>query len=187
MKDRDIINGLVQNDPSTAQYVYKTLAPPLFKFVLSNNGTREEAKDLFQETYLKVLINIREKRYADREKFEAYFLTVARNTWLDHLRGQKKSFVKVDQDKLVQLADNSDADALVQIIQHDQRMEALHHVWTSWKDTDCYRILHLFHFEQKRTKDIALSEQITQNTLLQRLFSCRQKLFRLVSQHLPEQ
>lgn len=184
MKDRDILMGLAQNDQSTAQYVYKTLAPPLFKFVLSNNGTREEAKDLFQETYLKVLLNIRERRYTDLDKFEAYFLTVARNTWLDHLRAKKNAPAPLDHDALLQHADTSDPDALVQLILHDRRMEALHRVWETWEDTGCRRILHRFHYEHERTKDIALSEQVPQNTLLQRLYKCRQKLFRLVSQQL---
>jgi RNA polymerase sigma factor (sigma-70 family) len=184
MNDREILTGLVQNDQFVTQYVYKTLAPPLFKFVLSNNGSKEDAKDIFQETYLKVLLNIRERRYTDKDKFEAYFLTIARNTWLDHLRARKNGLAPLDYDALLEQADTSDSDALIQLVLHDKRMDALHRVWGTWEDTDCRRILHNFHYEHQRTKDIALTEQITQNTLLQRLFKCRQKLFRLVEQQL---
>jgi RNA polymerase sigma factor (sigma-70 family) len=187
MTDREIFAGLSQNDKATTEYVYKTLAPPIFKYVLSNNGTRDEAKDLFQETYVKVLKKIRDEKYNHQEKFEAYFITIARNTWIDQLRTKKRRLAVGDEDALLQRADDSGEEALLQLVLHDKRLEALHGVWEAWEDTDCRRILQRFHYDNTRTKDIALSEGVSQNTLLQRLFKCRSKLFRLVSQRVEKQ
>lgn len=184
MTNQEIFQGLSQNDHTTATYVYKTLAPPVFKYVLSNSGNREEAKDLFQETYIKVLKKVQDGKYTNQDKFEAYFLTIARNTWIDHLRSKKKVFTVGDDDFLLQRADESDEESLMHLILHDKRMEALLQVWNTWEDTDCRRILQRFHYENARTKDIALEEDTSQNTLLQRIFKCRSKLFRLVSKQL---
>ena len=184
MNDRQIYMGLRQNDRATTEYVYKTLAPPVFKYVLSNNGSREEAKDLFQETYIKVLHRIQEGKYTDFDKFEAYFITVARNTWIDQLKLKKNKVLVDPGDSLWQRADDSDEDALLQLVLHDRRLEALHTVWDTWTDTECRRILHQFHYEQVRTKDIAAAENVAQNAILQRLFKCRSKLFKLVQKHL---
>jgi RNA polymerase sigma factor (sigma-70 family) len=181
MTNLEIITGISQNDRKTAQYVYKTLAPAIFKYVLSNSGTHDEAKDVFQETYLKVLKKIQDGRYSHQEKFEAYFITIARNTWLDHLKAKKNRNWIQDDDLLLQRADEADPEALLQLLLHDKRMEALQSVWNTWEDTDCRRILQRFHYENIRTKDIAHEEDTSQNTLLQRLFKCRSKLFRLVS------
>jgi DNA-directed RNA polymerase specialized sigma24 family protein len=178
MTDREIFEGLSRQDRTTTEYVYKTLAPPIFKYVLSNNGTREEAKDLFQETYIKVLQKIQDDQYRHREKFEAYFI--------DHLRVKKRRVAVGDNDFLLQRADEADEDALLQLILHDARLEALHQVWNVWEDTDCRRILQRFHYDNIRTKDLAISEETSQNTLLQRLFKCRSKLFRLVSRQLEK-
>jgi DNA-directed RNA polymerase specialized sigma24 family protein len=103
---------------------------------------------------------------------------------LDHLRALKSKPAPLDYDALLKKADTSDQESLLQLVLHDRRMEALQQVWGSWEDTDCRRILHRFHYEQERTKDIAIAEQISQNTLLQRLYKCRQKLFRLVDRQL---
>ena len=184
LTDQEIFTGLRQHDRATTEYVYKTLAPPIFKYVLSNSGTREEAKDLFQETYIKVLKRMQEGKYNHQEKFEAYFITIARNTWIDYLRAKKHRPGPSDDDLLLQRADESDEEALLQLLLHDRRLEALHRVWQGWEDSDCRRILQAFHYDNIRTKDIANTEGIPQNTLLQRLFKCRSKLFRLVSKQL---
>lgn len=186
MTDREIFTGLRQNDRATVAYVYKTLAPALFKYVLSNSGTREDARDLFQETYIKVLKKIQDNKYSHQDKFEAYFFTVARNTWVDWLRDRKQRPMATDATLLLQRADEADEEALCRLMAHDQRIDALQRCWESWADTDCRRILHAFHYEQVRTKDLAQAEETSQNTLLQRLFKCRTKLFRLVSQQLEK-
>jgi RNA polymerase sigma factor (sigma-70 family) len=186
MKDREIISGFRQNDPETLSYAYKTLAPAVFKYVLANSGTQEEAKDVFQESCLRVLIRIKDARFDPQCKFEAYFFTVARNTWIDHLREKQKQNIVGNDDLLWQQADESDEDAKIRLLLHDRRLEALDQAWNSWDDSDCQRILRQFHFEQIRVKDIALNEKIAQNTVLQRLYKCRVKLFRLVSKHIDK-
>jgi RNA polymerase sigma factor (sigma-70 family) len=184
MTEQQIIEGLAQNDRKTTEHVYKTLAPPIFKYVLSNSGTRDEAQDLFQETFIKVLKNIHDGQYNHREKFEAYFLTVARYTWLDQLRVRKSKQWVGDDDLLLRLADENDEEALLELILHDKRLESLLAVWATWEDTLCRRVLQRFHFDNIRTKDIATEEETTQNVILQRLYKCRSKLFRLVQQQI---
>jgi RNA polymerase sigma factor (sigma-70 family) len=186
MTDQEILTGLSQNDATTTTHVYQTLAPPIFKYVLSNSGTRDEAKDLFQETFIRVLKKIQDGRYNHREKFEAYFITVARNTWIDQLRAKKQRPLPTDDEWLWQCADDSDEESLLQLVLRDRRMEALQQVWTAWDDTGCHRILHRFHYDNVRTKDLALEENTSQNTLLQRLYKCRIKLFRLVSRQMEK-
>ncbi len=183
MTDKDILEGLRQNDKATIEYVYKTLAPPVFKHVLSNNGSRDDAKDVFQETFIKTLKNIQDGKYSDNNKFEAYFIRIARNTWVDYLRANKTHFVG-DDDFLLERAADSDEDALIQLLLHDKRLEALDTVWKTWSDTDCQRRLQAFHFDNKSTQEIADTEGVDRNKLLKRLFDCRKKLFRLVSNQL---
>jgi RNA polymerase sigma factor (sigma-70 family) len=184
MTDKEIVNGLSQNDRNTIAYIYKTLAPATFKYVLNNSGTREDAKDLFQDVFIKTLNNVQTGKYDHREKFEAYFFRIARNTWIDDIRKRKNNHSVDDDDFLLQLADESDEDALVKMIVHDKRLDALSVVWDSWDDTECHRRLKAFHYDGVKTKDIADTEGVKQGTLLKQLFDCRKKLFRLVSREL---
>ena len=158
--------------------MYKTLAPPILKHVLSNSGTRDDGKDVFQETFIKVLKNLKEGKYNDNNRFEAYFIRIARNTWIDHLRERKRP-----GDLPPDPIDPDDGD-LTGLLLKDSQLEALSIVWETWNDTDCQRRLKAFHFEDKSTKEIADTEGVEQNTLLQQLRRCRQKLFKLVSKQL---
>jgi len=61
----------------------------LLKYAYRLNLKRADAKDLVQETYLRVLIN-REK-YVDNKKFKSWALTIMKNTFVDsYRRGLRK-------------------------------------------------------------------------------------------------
>jgi RNA polymerase sigma-70 factor (ECF subfamily) len=56
----------------------------LLKFAYRLNLKQADAKDLVQETYLRVLMN-REK-YIDNQKFKSWTLTIMKNTFVDNYR-----------------------------------------------------------------------------------------------------
>jgi RNA polymerase sigma factor (sigma-70 family) len=180
MTDQEIINGIRQRDRKISEHVYKTLGPPIFKYVLTNSGTKDDAMDVFQDTFIKVLNKIEQGNYKDENKFEAYFIQIARYTWIDKIRDTKKDPFVSDSDTLLERADEGDEDALMELILHDKRLEVLDIVWQSWDDTDCRRRLNAFHYEDKSTQEIADTEGVSQNTLLQQLRRCRKKLFILI-------
>jgi RNA polymerase sigma factor (sigma-70 family) len=180
MTDQQILQGLEQNDRGAIAYVYKTMAPPIFKYVLNNNGSREDGKDLFQDAFVRVLKNVHDGKYTNMGKFEAYFIQIAKNIWIDRLRKEKQMRVVGEDDTLLQLADDNDEEAILQLVAHDQRLEKLMQAWNAWNGTDCHRRLNAFHFEKHSTQQIATAEQVPLGTLLKRLHDCRKKLFKLV-------
>ena len=183
MTDQQIILGLRQNDRQTTEYIYKTMGPSVLRYILSNSGTRDDAADYFQEAFIKVLLNIRDGKYKSQEKFEGYFMTIAKNTWLDNLKKKKGKHVDDDDNSLLKLADDSDEEALLQLILHDKRLTVLNTVWESdtWQGTECHRILNAQYFEKKRTKSIADTEGVPLGTILPKLATCKKKLFAIVS------
>jgi len=61
-----------------------SLEHSLLKYAYRLNLKRADAKDLVQETYLRVLIN-REK-YVDNKKFKSWAFTIMKNTFVDSYR-----------------------------------------------------------------------------------------------------
>ncbi|HET9052857.1 MAG TPA: sigma-70 family RNA polymerase sigma factor [Cyclobacteriaceae bacterium] len=61
------------------------------QFVLQNNGTADDAKDIYQEAYLAVWRNIKMDRFDPKYDgaLEAYIFQVARHKWLDYLRSSR--------------------------------------------------------------------------------------------------
>jgi RNA polymerase sigma-70 factor, ECF subfamily len=56
----------------------------LYRYLLRLVRQPAEAEDLFQQTWLRVAVQIR--KYDPRRNFEAWFFTLARNLAIDHLR-----------------------------------------------------------------------------------------------------
>jgi RNA polymerase sigma factor (sigma-70 family) len=182
MTEQQLVAGLLNNDQDAIRYVYKTLAPPIYKYVLSNQGSLDDAKDIFQECFVKVWRKISAGAYEHQGKFDAYFIQVARNTWIDQLRQQKKMRFVQDDDYLLARADADDEDALSHLMVHDDRMSALATVWAQWEDTACRDRLQAFHYDRVSTHQLAECEAVPLGTILKRLFDCRKKLFKIVSQ-----
>lgn len=200
MTENEILDGLIQNKRETYEYVYKTLGPPVLKYVLENSGNREDAKDLFQEVLLKAIRQIRNDKYEQRGKFEAWFISIARNNWIDHLRKTKPYLLSDDEFLLLQI-DESDEDAILQLILHDNRLECLNEIWKSenWEESDCHKLLDLYYHQDKSYVEIAEKvghlkpdsndpKEVKRATTLVgvQISRCKERLYKLLSQHYPQ-
>ncbi|MGZ6371934.1 MAG: sigma-70 family RNA polymerase sigma factor [Candidatus Limnocylindria bacterium] len=88
----DDVEALVQRaqagDPAALGAIYDRLAPRVYRFALFRVGSRADAEDLMQRTFLKMIEAL--PRYQPRGlPFEAWFFRLARNSVIDHLRGHR--------------------------------------------------------------------------------------------------
>jgi len=80
----EVARGLQRRDPTLLDHLIQQYHYRLFRYLLMLTGTREEAEDLFQETWIRVL----EKghQYNQRWKFETWLYTIARHLAIDFRR-----------------------------------------------------------------------------------------------------
>lgn len=85
--DEEIILGLRRRDNHVIQYIYKENFQSISRMVLNNNGSEDDAEDIFQETLIIIF-----KRLRDNDDFElastfnTYIYSVGRLLWLKKLR-----------------------------------------------------------------------------------------------------
>lgn len=58
----------------------------LFNYILAIIHDEDLANDIFQETFYKVITNIRSHRYTENGKFQAWVMRIARNLVIDSVR-----------------------------------------------------------------------------------------------------
>ncbi len=85
-------------------------------------GSREDAEDLVQSTYERVL---RRPRFIRHDQDLAYLLRVMRNTWISSARGARATLVALDADETEELADPK-GDRAEQALDAAAVYEALH-------------------------------------------------------------
>ena len=61
----------------------------IFNFILVSVKNEDEADDIFQETFIKIICCIKQGKYSENGKFLSWATRIAHNMIIDHFRKQK--------------------------------------------------------------------------------------------------
>lgn len=92
----EIIEGCVKGDSKCQQIIYQKLYGKMLGACMRYAKDREEAKDILQDGFLKVFLNI--KLYTGSGSFEGWVRKVIINTALDYIRKSKQLIQYADSD-----------------------------------------------------------------------------------------
>jgi RNA polymerase sigma factor (sigma-70 family) len=87
--DEEIRIGFKENDRSLFSKVYKKCYPAVKRFVLTNSGCEEDAKDLLQDALMIVFQKVRKNQFVLECSFITYLYAIVRNLWLKELRDKR--------------------------------------------------------------------------------------------------
>jgi RNA polymerase sigma-70 factor (ECF subfamily) len=76
-----IARGLKRQDPELLDHLIELYQHRLLRYLLFLTGKREVAEDLFQETWMRVLV--RGTQYNGKARFDTWLFTIARNLVID--------------------------------------------------------------------------------------------------------
>ncbi len=167
------LNALLQNDNVIISEIYEQFFPKTMHFILNNSGTLTQAKDIFQESLLYIILGVKERKLTI-SCFEAYLFTITKNMWRREVEKQKKRVIK---DNLHTLVNKETEFARFMIEQ--EHLELYQSKFDLLSD-NCKEILTLF-FNDVSYEDI--TEELSYaniNTVRQRVFKCKSKLIKLI-------
>jgi len=81
-----LLKGLAHNDSKAAETIYKDNFNMVLAFVLNNNGSYEEAKDIFQETMITLYEKAKTDSFVLTCQIKTYVYSVSRRLWLKRLQ-----------------------------------------------------------------------------------------------------
>ena len=88
-----IARGLKKQDPDLLDVLIEQYQHRLLRYLLFLTGNREVAEDLFQETWMRVLL--RGSQYNGKARFDTWLFTIARNLVIDLSR--KRTALSLDE------------------------------------------------------------------------------------------
>jgi RNA polymerase sigma-70 factor (ECF subfamily) len=88
-----IAHGLKRQDPELLDQLIELYQHRLLRYLLFLTGKREVAEDLFQETWMRVLL--RGAQYNGKARFDTWLFTIARNLVIDLSR--KRTMASLDE------------------------------------------------------------------------------------------
>jgi RNA polymerase sigma-70 factor (ECF subfamily) len=89
----EIARGLKRHDPELLDQLIELYQHRLLRYLLFLTGKREVAEDLFQETWMRVLL--RGAQYNGKARFDTWLFTIARNLVIDLSR--KRTMSSLDE------------------------------------------------------------------------------------------
>jgi len=167
------LNAFRANDQVVLEKFYRDNYRKVAEFVKNNNGTQEDARDVYQESFIAVWRNIQlGKFYPEKENsLPGYLYRIAKNKWLDHLRsGYYKKTVAIKDNEPPELADKEEADAteleyISQVKRHFNELGA-----------NCREVLSRFYYKKESLRLIARAMNWTEATARNNKYRCIEKL-----------
>lgn len=128
------------------------------------------ANDIFQETFVKAIMNIRQGRYTGDGKFQAWLSRIAHNLIIDFFRQEKNTpTVSTDNDEVnvlnrKDLSEGTIEDAIID----DQILDDVARLVSTLPD-DQRRVVEMRYYENMSFKEIAERSGVSINTALGRM------------------
>ena len=109
LTDEQLVSAYAAGDNNAFDQLLKRHKARLFNFILSMVKDSDLADDIFQETFVKAIVTIRQGRYNDQGKFIARIYRIARNLIIDSYRQDKvENQLSTDDENGVNLLNRSE-------------------------------------------------------------------------------
>ncbi len=89
LTDEKILDGIRDKNNDILTFVYKKYYSFIKKYILNNNGNKQDAEDIFQETIIMIYRKVEEGQLSLDCSLKTYLYSVCRILWLKELETRK--------------------------------------------------------------------------------------------------
>ena len=170
LTDDQLVAAYAKGDNQAFDTLLSRHQSRVFSYIYSVVKNRDVADDIFQETFVKAIMTIRQGRYKDFGKFSAWISRIARNLAIDTFRAEKSeagiSSDNADYDILNrrELAEDTIEDAMI-----DLQIESDVRALISELPDPQKEVLTMRYYKDMSFKEIAEQTGVSINTSLGRM------------------
>ena len=95
-KQHLLLEGLAHGDKSSIETIYRENYVTIQYFILNNNGSVDEARDIFQEAMVVLYEKSKDKNFSLNCQIKTYIYSVCRRLWLKRLQHLNKYTLQVE-------------------------------------------------------------------------------------------
>lgn len=85
-----LLFDLLKGDQDVFNELYEDEFPKIVDFILRNSGTKEDARDIFQESLLVLIENVYKKDFKLTSSIGTYLYAISKHLWFEELRHKDK-------------------------------------------------------------------------------------------------
>src|SRR5690349_9281080 len=175
MNEKEIFERICKGDEKALEFLYKKYYRMMTKLVITNSGTEEEARDIYQEALIVFWQKATSGNLVLTSKISTYVYSICQNLWRKEL-DRKKRLSNEEKDTPVVL----DTDTA-------ERERIIAKVIDQLGDT-CKKVLTYYYFEEMSMQDIADKLGFANtDTAKTKKYKCKKKLDDLIKAQYSEQ
>lgn len=174
MNEKEIFERICKGDESALELLYKKYYRMMTKLVITNSGTEEEARDIYQDALIVFWQKATSGNLVLTSKISTYIYSICQNLWRKEL-DRKKRLSNEEKDTPVSL----DTDTA-------ERERIIARCIEQLGDT-CKKVLMYYYFDELSMQDIADKLGFANtDTAKTKKYKCKKKLDDLVKAHYSE-
>ena len=177
--EKTLLQGLARNEKKAVETIYRENFSTVQSLIINNNGTTDDAKDIFQEAMIVLYEKARSGNFELSCQIKTYVYSVSRRLWLKKLQqasrysgdiGNAETIVPVEDD----IEEHSRRDAEFEMMQ--KAILGL--------GEPCKSLLEAFYLQKKNMQEIAVSFGYTnaENAKTQK-YKCLMRLKKIFFTH----
>lgn len=169
LSDQELIQNYLKGDNASFETLVHRHKRKVYTSIVVMVKDNQLADDIFQDTFIKVIDKLHEKRYKEDGKFLGWVIRIAHNLVIDHFRKEKHFPMVRDTEEYnifdrLDLLEESAQDAM-EVKQSDKQLQEL----IDELPYEQKEVLILRHYCQMSFKDIASCTNVSINTALGRM------------------
>lgn len=175
MDEKEIFERIQKGDEKALEFIYKKYFRMMTKLVITNSGTEEEARDVYQDALVVFWQKATSGNLVLTSKISTYIYSICQNLWRKEL-DRKKRLSNEEKDT----AETTDLDG-------PEREKIIARCLEQLGET-CRKVLMYYYFEELSMQEIASKLGFANtDTAKTKKYKCKQKLDELVKAQYSEQ
>lgn len=176
--DQLYIDGLVQNNSTVIQTIYKKFVPKVKNYIRMNSGDDDQAQDVIQEVLITIYNQAKTKGLQLSCPFDAYFFLLCKRRWLNELKKTSNKEVTL-QDENVS-TDESVQEMTFQTEVFDEKQSLFDEMFQKLGEK-CQEVLKLS-FITKTMEEVAAKLNVTYAYVRKKKSLCTGQLTEMIQQ-----
>lgn len=177
--DKEIVRAIKGgNADEVLEFLYHTVQFKISNWIIKNNGSEEEAQDIFQDSVLSFYNYVLANKFDETKSVDGFLFSIARNNWINRAK-QKQKFIDSSEHveyKIEQVEDNE----FIQQSNDSDRAKKLD-VLLSELGERCKELLTYSIFYKMSMEEISEKMDFNNaNTAKTKNYKCKQRLMKII-------
>ena len=176
--DQMYIDGLLQNNSSIIQSIYKKFAPKVKNYIRTNSGDEDQAQDIIQEVLITIYNQAKTNGLQLSCPFDAYFFLLCKRRWLNELKKSSNKEVTIGDDEVYK--DEWTVETANQTEIFEEKQSLFDEMFQKLREK-CQEVLKLS-FVTKTMEEVAQKLNVTYGYLRKKKSLCTGQLTEMIQQ-----